>query len=114
VNREDLERVADRARMAPHLGLLVNNAGFGTLGYFFEADVVRQEEMHQLHVIATLRLTHAALANLVPRRTGGVINVSSLAAFIQAPLSVSYCATKRWINSFTEGWRSSWRRRSPP
>lgn len=110
----DLERVADRIRNEPRLGLLVNNAGFGTQGFFFEIDVKGQEQMHRLHVLATMRLTHAALANLVPRnvagrdegekKTGtGVINVASVAGFGQAPTSVSYCATKTWMNSFTEG-----------
>jgi short-subunit dehydrogenase len=39
----------------------------------------------------------------VPRRRGGVINVSSVAAFGQSPGNISYCATKAWMNSFTEG-----------
>src|ERR1700760_3709315 len=43
------------------LELLVNNAGFGTLGRFWEADVEEQQRMHEVHVMATLRLTHAAL-----------------------------------------------------
>jgi short-subunit dehydrogenase len=59
--------------------------------------------MHEVHVTATMRLTRAALAGMVPRGRGGVISVSSVAAFGQAPGNVSYCATKAWINSFTEG-----------
>jgi short-subunit dehydrogenase len=54
-------------------------------------------------VLATVQLTHAALTNLVTRGTGGVINVASVAGFGQSPGSVSYCATKTWMNSFTEG-----------
>jgi short-subunit dehydrogenase len=100
---DDLERVASRIRSAPGLSLLVNNAGFGSQGFFVDADPIGQEQMHRVHVLATMRLTHAALANLMPRRTGGVINVSSVAAFSQAPQAVSYSATKAWINSFTEG-----------
>jgi uncharacterized protein len=99
----DLERVAAKIRSAPALGLLVNNAGFGSLGYFSDTDPLGQDRMHRVHVLATMRLTHAALANLMPRRTGGVINVSSVAAFGQALQSISYNATKAWINSFTEG-----------
>lgn len=102
-NDADLERVADRIQSAPRLGLLVNNAGFGTHGFFFETDVRSQAQMHRLHVLATMRLTHAALANLAPRNTGGVINVASVAGFAQSPGSVSYNATKAWMNSFTEG-----------
>ncbi|HEY2845545.1 MAG TPA: SDR family NAD(P)-dependent oxidoreductase [Bryobacteraceae bacterium] len=100
-----LSAVAARIRALPDLGMLVNNAGFGTLGYFFEIDTHGQDQMHRLHVLATMHLTHAALANLVPRAAvgTGVINVSSVAAYAVSPQSVSYCATKTWINRFTEG-----------
>jgi len=97
------ERVAERIRSAPNLGLLVNNAGFGTLGFFADASLASQLQMHRLHVLATMRLTHAALKNLVPRGEGGVINVSSVAGFGQTAGSVSYCATKGWMNDFTAG-----------
>ena len=100
---EDLARVEARIASAPELELLVNNAGFGTKGWLWEAPLEGQVRMHQLHVMATLRLTRAALAAMVPRGRGGVINVSSVAAFGQSPGNVSYCATKAWINSFTEG-----------
>ena len=101
----DRNRVAERIRQEPDLGLLVNNAGFGTLGYFFETDAKGQEQMHQLHVLATVSLTHAAMANLFPRGKAGtgVINVSSVAAFAPSPQNVSYHATKAWMNAFTEG-----------
>jgi short-subunit dehydrogenase len=97
----DRDRVAERIQSAPNLALLVNNAGFGTMGFFFDIDLESQLQMHRLHVIAAMHLTHAALANLVPRQTGGVINVSSVAAFAQTAGSVSYCATKAWMNIFT-------------
>jgi short-subunit dehydrogenase len=100
---EDIARVEERIAACSKLEVLVNNAGFGTGGKFYEADVERQDQMHRLHVLATVRLTHAALRGMVERRKGGVINVSSVAAFWQAPGSVSYCATKCWMNSFTEG-----------
>jgi short-subunit dehydrogenase len=98
-----LEGAAERIQGAPNLGLLVNNAGFGVYRLFFESDVAGQAEMHQLHVMATLRLTHAALQNLVPKDEGGVINVASVAGFAAAPRSVSYNATKAWMINFTEG-----------
>lgn len=90
-------------RNCAELELLVNNAGFGTMGRFWESDIAGQIRMHEVHVMATMRLTHAALAGMVPRGRGGVISVSSVAAFGQSAGSVSYCATKAWINSFTEG-----------
>jgi uncharacterized protein len=99
----DRARVAERIRSTPNLGLLVNNAGFGTLGFFADNDVESQLQMHRLHVLATVHLTHAALENLIPRGEGGVINVSSVAGFGQTAGSVSYGATKGWMNDFTAG-----------
>ena len=100
---EDLDRVAARLAAEPRLVLLVNNAGFGSRGRFFEAPFEDQARMHRVHIDAILRLTHAVLGGMVQRNEGGVINVSSLAAFARSPANVSYCATKSWINAFTEG-----------
>ena len=100
---EGLASVERQIAAAENLDLLVNNAGFGTRGLFFRADVQGQDQMHRLHVLATVRLTHTALQRMVRRGKGGIINVSSVAAFWQSPGSVSYCATKCWMNSFTEG-----------
>jgi hypothetical protein len=99
----DLSAVADRIAAEPRLGLLVNNAGFGARGLFWESDYAVQEQMHRLHVMAMLRLSHAALGNMVKKNEGGIINVASVASFVQREGAVSYGATKRWVVSFTEG-----------
>jgi short-subunit dehydrogenase len=107
IDQAGCERVAERVRGLPDLGLLVNNAGFGSNGYFWETDVRGQLDMHKLHVLAVVRLCHAALENLVGKGTQqqqtGIINVSSVASFTTAPHNASYSATKRWMNMFTEG-----------
>jgi len=100
---EGLESVERAIHNCPCLELLVNNAGFGTLGRFWVADLRGQEQMHKLHVMATMRLTHAALGGMVERGHGAVVNVSSVAAFGQTEGNVSYCATKAWMNAFTQG-----------
>ena len=97
----DLRAVAARLAAEPRLDLLINNAGFGTRGRFWEA--ASQVEMHKLHVVATVTLTRAALPGMVERRRGSIVNVASVAGFMQNPASVSYCATKAWMNSFSEG-----------
>ncbi len=65
---EGVGSVERAIRECPRLELLVNNAGFGTLGRFWEADLRGQEAMHLVHVVATVRLTHAALKAMVPAR----------------------------------------------
>jgi len=95
--------VAAKLGSADRLELLVNNAGFGSRGLFFESAPEQQEAMHRLHVLATERLTRAALPGMIARRAGGIINVASVAAFMQGRGNISYCATKAWMVSFTEG-----------
>src|SRR2546427_10535215 len=86
----ELRLVEDRIASAADLDLLINNAGFGTLGRFFDLPVESQDQMHRLRVMATMRLTHAALRGMVGRNRGGIINVSSLAGFEPSPGNVSY------------------------
>jgi uncharacterized protein len=100
---EELARVEDRLRNAPKLRFLVNNAGFGTRGYFWKTPIESHDLMHRVHVMATLRLSHAALGNLVSQNAGAVINVSSVASFTLSAGGLSYCATKAWMTNFTEG-----------
>ena len=99
---EGLSAAEDSIAGCPSLEMLVNSAGFGTLGRFWQADIAGQEAMHRLHVMATVRLTHAALKAMTERGHGAVINVSSVAAFSQSEGNASYCATKAWMNTFTE------------
>lgn len=77
--------------------LLVNNAGFGISKAFAEADPEGQSAMLSVHVTAPMRLTHAALPYMLERRSGGVINVASLAAFVSLPNNANYSATKAYL-----------------
>lgn len=95
--------VADRIAAEPNLALLVNNAGFGTRGLFWECSLESQMQMHKLHVMATTQLTHAALRSMVPKNFGAIINVASVSAFVRRGGSASYSATKTWMTAFTEG-----------
>jgi uncharacterized protein len=99
----DVDLLGQRLRAEPHFELLVNNAGFGVNGLFWEGALAPHERMHRLHIIATLRLCHAALGALVPKNRGAIINVASVAAFIRGTGSGSYGSTKSWMTAFTEG-----------
>lgn len=99
----DVSLVADRLARSPKLALLVNNAGFGTRGPLADASPSRQEAMLQLHVMAPMRLTQAALPVLLKNGKGAIINVSSVASFVYSAFNVNYCATKAYLTSFSEG-----------
>jgi short-subunit dehydrogenase len=81
--------------------LLVNNAGVGTVGRFADGDLGREVDEVELNVVALVRLTHAALGAMQPRRAGAIVNVSSLAAYQPSPESAVYSATKAFVSSFT-------------
>ncbi len=103
VDPAQLAEVEARLGSSPVPTLLVNNAGFGISGRYWDTDLAAQTQLHELHIIAPMRLTHAALAAMVPRGTGAVINVSSVAAFFPSPGGATYAASKTWMNRFTEG-----------
>ncbi len=100
---EDLRTVEQRISRAGGIDLLVNNAGFGVPGRFWETAIEAQDSLQRLHIIATMRLTHAALPAMTARNSGAVINVSSVAGFMPAAISSTYGSSKAWINAFTEG-----------
>ncbi len=103
INPDELAGVEARLRTAANLSLLVNNAGFGSSGKFYESSIDEQDQMHRLHVLATMRLCHAALGGMVARNRGAIINVSSVSAFVPTAGTTSYSATKAWMNRFSEG-----------
>lgn len=107
-----LERVATELELR-RPQLLVNNAGFGTQGYFHQTPLDRQMEMHHLHVLATVRLTRAVLPSMVAANVGGIINVASVASFGRSAGNVSYCATKAWMAAFSEGLHLELRQAAP-
>jgi short-subunit dehydrogenase len=99
----DLERVCARvASDTDHVDLVVNNAGFGTSGRFHELDADRLHDEIGLNVQALTRLSHAALAAMVPRGRGYVLNVSSVASFQPAPKLAVYAATKAYVTNLSE------------
>lgn len=91
------------ADLEAHLpDLLVNNAGFGTVGRFAELDPEREEREIRLNVLALVRLTRAVLPGMVARGSGAVIQVSSLAGEMAAPYNATYGATKAFVTRFSE------------
>jgi len=106
----DLRAVAEIVAGDSHLDMLVNSAGFATLGRFDQLDLEREEAEIHLNVVAPVRLTRAALPGMISRGHGYIINVSSIAAFLPGRYSATYCATKAYLNSFTEALHEELRR----
>jgi uncharacterized protein len=82
--------------------LALNNAGFGTYGDFASLDVDGEEAEIAVNVVAVVRLTHAALGAMLPRRRGAVLNVSSVAGLQATPGNATYGASKAFVAMFGE------------
>jgi uncharacterized protein len=98
----DDEQLATVEAHARSVDVLVNNAGYGTFGNFYENDLSVEVREVQLNVLALMRLTHAAAAAMAARGSGAILNVSSLAGFQPGPMNATYSATKAFVTSFTE------------
>ncbi|NER34233.1 MAG: SDR family oxidoreductase [Oscillatoria sp. SIO1A7] len=82
--------------------LLINNAGFGDYGTFAERPLPKLTDMMQLNIIALVELTRLFLPAMQQRRSGSIINVSSIAGFQPLPYMSVYAATKAFVLNFSE------------
>ncbi len=99
---DDMRRVGRRLTAEPFVDLLVNNAGSGTYGALSDLDPEGEADEVRLLVLATVRLSQAALPGMLARQRGAIVNVASTAAFRPGPFHATYCAAKAFVASFTE------------
>jgi len=91
LQREDIE-----------VDILVNNAGFGLYGPFSSTDLRKELQMMQLNMVTLTQLVKRFLPEMLGRRSGKILNVSSTAAFTPGPNVAVYFASKAYVQSFTE------------
>jgi short-subunit dehydrogenase len=80
---------------------LINNAGFGGIGKFYEREWGKDLAMINLNIIALTELTRMFLPDFVKRNKGKILNTSSTASLIPGPLQAVYFATKAYVTSFS-------------
>ncbi|MGE5209438.1 MAG: SDR family NAD(P)-dependent oxidoreductase [Alphaproteobacteria bacterium] len=97
----------DREKL--EVDLLINNAGLGDNGPFAKSDPVRNKEMTLVNVTVLTLLTRHLLPQMIAKRRGGILNVSSSAGFLPIPGFAVYAATKAYVTSFSEALRAELR-----
>lgn len=84
------------------IDVIINNAGFGLFGSFYDTDWERESKMLNLHILTTTHLIKLILPDMVKRGSGKILNMSSLAAFQPGPLMALYYASKAYLLSFSQ------------
>lgn len=98
---QQTKRVEERVRAEP-FDVVVNNAGFGMTGPFDTNDVEAEQASLDVLVRAVMRITHAAMSEMIAAGRGDIVNVSSVAGYLPRG---TYSAHKAWVTSFS-AWAS--------
>ena len=84
-----------------NIELLINNAGFGTFGFYDEVDTEIEMQMIQLNVMGVYHLTRLFLKDMIQKNHGQIINISSISAFQPNPTLAAYGATKSFVMNYS-------------
>jgi short-subunit dehydrogenase len=86
--------------------VLVNNAGFGRLGWLEELDPVEDiEAQFDVNVLGLVHTTRQVLPVMLAQRSGHIINMGSMASLIATPTYTIYAASKHAVHGFSEALR---------
>lgn len=94
--------VADAIGHAGHVDVLVNNAGYGVTGAVEEVSPAEFMPMFETNVFGLIQLTRALLPQFRARRSGNIVNISSIGGLIGTPGWGFYNATKFAVEGFSE------------
>jgi 3-oxoacyl-[acyl-carrier protein] reductase len=85
-----------------HIDILINNAGIGTFGNFLELEPSAWERIIQVNLMGTYYTTRAVIPNMIERKTGDIINISSTAGLNGNALTSAYSASKFAVLGLTD------------
>ena len=105
-NKSDCDSFVDTVvRKWGRVDILINNAGLMPLSYFKNCKVKEWEQMIDVNIKGVLYCTSAVIPYMIDKKSGHIVNISSVAGRIVFAGGSIYCATKHAITAFSEGLR---------
>lgn len=84
---------------------LVNNAGYGAMGPISDVSTDEWRKQFDVNLLAPMALTRAVLPDMVARKQGRIINISSVSGVMTTPFAGPYCASKAAMNAASDAMR---------
>ena len=84
-----------------NIDVLVNNAGFGDCGKFYETDLEKDISMINTNILGLHVLTKLFLRDMVKVNKGYILNIASIAGFMPGPWMATYYSTKAYVVRLT-------------
>lgn len=104
----DLAQESERVRLFEYLDqhgllpdILINNAGIGWYGYFYEMSWNVAKELLSLNIEAVVHLTSLFLPTMISRKYGHIVNIGSISGKLPEQGVALYSSSKNFLDSFT-------------
>ena len=99
------ENCLELCKRVKNVDILINDAGFGDCGYFYQTSLDKELNMINTNITALHILTKAYLQEMKQKNSGKILNVASIAGFMPGPLMSTYYATKSYVVRLSQGIR---------
>ncbi|MGB0177406.1 MAG: SDR family NAD(P)-dependent oxidoreductase, partial [Owenweeksia sp.] len=90
------------------IDVLVNNAGWGGLGFIETYSLEQAKKQFEVNVFGVFNVTKAVLPFMRSHRNGLVVNISSIVGRAVFPMFSMYCASKYAVEGMSQSWKYEW------
>lgn len=103
-HREGCQDLYDRVKaLDVPVDILINNAGIGLFGRMDEVPADKWERLMEVNLMTPMRLSSLFMSDMIERRKGHIVNISSLAGWVAPAGMAHYCSSKFGLRGFSEG-----------